>query len=325
MQAPELMHRKAYDYKADTWSLGVLLYEMLGGGCYPFMEPGDSIQSLVNKICFAEPAPLPGGTQVSTETSALLRGLLCKDPAERPSLASVLCTPFLQPFINKVFKDARVPPAEGSHVMAQLTLRSFESLREQMERLYPPAKPAAAAQARGAEPVAAPPTPSPTPARPAGSRPQSPLAAALPARPSSRPQSPLNCEGGWVDRAENVSPPVPRSPRSPSRPASALDRPRQQDLPQLPAVTQQQRSAAPAVAGGIYQDKIRALQADLDRLALQEVARQQEQRRAPSPARARGRPDDRSISFQPHDPARAARSPSPFRGGGTPRSGVGAR
>lgn len=33
--APELMHRKSYNYKVDLWSIGVLLYSMLTSS-YPF-------------------------------------------------------------------------------------------------------------------------------------------------------------------------------------------------------------------------------------------------------------------------------------------------
>lgn len=37
--APEIMNRKPYTYKADIWSIGVLIFLLLTGG-YPFYARG---------------------------------------------------------------------------------------------------------------------------------------------------------------------------------------------------------------------------------------------------------------------------------------------
>ena len=37
--APEIMHRQTYTYKADIWSIGVLIFYILTG-CYPFFAKG---------------------------------------------------------------------------------------------------------------------------------------------------------------------------------------------------------------------------------------------------------------------------------------------
>ena len=34
--APEVMKRQPYDTKADIWSLGITMYNILTGGSYPF-------------------------------------------------------------------------------------------------------------------------------------------------------------------------------------------------------------------------------------------------------------------------------------------------
>jgi serine/threonine protein kinase len=50
--APEVLKGESYTSKADIWSLGVILFEMLYGYC-PFLS--SSIASLVSKI---ESSPL---------------------------------------------------------------------------------------------------------------------------------------------------------------------------------------------------------------------------------------------------------------------------
>lgn len=49
--APEVMHRKSYNYKADIWSIGVLLYTMLTGS-FPFYanNPSDLLMKVETGI-----------------------------------------------------------------------------------------------------------------------------------------------------------------------------------------------------------------------------------------------------------------------------------
>lgn len=77
--APELLQGKYYCRKADIWSLGVMLYEMLHGKC-PYEE--NSIPTLLEKIKSTELRIMPG---LSAETRQLLQGMLTFNPASRTS------------------------------------------------------------------------------------------------------------------------------------------------------------------------------------------------------------------------------------------------
>jgi serine/threonine protein kinase len=75
--APELLQGRYYCRKADIWSLGVMLYEMLHGKC-PYEE--NSIPSLLEKIKTTELRIMPS---LSLETKHLLQSMLTFDPSSR--------------------------------------------------------------------------------------------------------------------------------------------------------------------------------------------------------------------------------------------------
>lgn len=77
--APELLQGRYYCAKADLWSLGVLLYEMLHGKC-PYEE--NSIPTLLEKIKNSELKIMPS---LSLEIKQLLEGLLTFNPSSRIS------------------------------------------------------------------------------------------------------------------------------------------------------------------------------------------------------------------------------------------------
>ena len=85
--SPELVdeHAKGYTEKTDIWSLGVVLYELAALDT-PFMS--DSLIGLARKILKGKYAPIP--STYSEELSACISWLLCRDPADRPSI-SQLC------------------------------------------------------------------------------------------------------------------------------------------------------------------------------------------------------------------------------------------
>lgn len=83
--APELLQGSYYCTKADIWSLGVVLYEMLHGRC-PYEE--NSIPALLDKIkAFPDIAFRP---DLSMATRVLLQGMLTFNPSTRMKWSDLL-------------------------------------------------------------------------------------------------------------------------------------------------------------------------------------------------------------------------------------------
>lgn len=81
--APEILRYERYDAKADLWSVGTVLYEMVTGR--PPFRASNHVE-LLRKIEAAEDhIKFPREAIVSTEMKALIRGLLKRSPVERMS------------------------------------------------------------------------------------------------------------------------------------------------------------------------------------------------------------------------------------------------
>jgi serine/threonine protein kinase len=77
--APEILNGQIYSNKADIWSIGVVLYEMLYGEC-PFES--SSIPKLIEVLKDTE-LEFSSDVQVTSETRRLLKRILTKDPQRR--------------------------------------------------------------------------------------------------------------------------------------------------------------------------------------------------------------------------------------------------
>jgi serine/threonine protein kinase len=88
---PEICEDHPYDFKADVWGLGVVLYQLLALEC-PFH--GASFAALAVRICTAEPRPVP--TCYSPEARVLVSRLLSKRAEDRPSSAEILVMPHVR-------------------------------------------------------------------------------------------------------------------------------------------------------------------------------------------------------------------------------------
>lgn len=102
--APELLEYKSYDAKADLWSVGIILYEMLVND-HPFLVVDNShatnhLALRRNIMRYYERygrLRLPKHIKVSPECESFLEGLLRVDPRQRISFEDYFRAPFLLP------------------------------------------------------------------------------------------------------------------------------------------------------------------------------------------------------------------------------------
>jgi serine/threonine protein kinase len=88
---PEICENQSYDFKADVWCLGVVLYEILALEV-PFSA--HNIAALVMRICTAEVKPVPA--LYGHETRNLLAKMLSKSPGQRPSISEIADMPLVR-------------------------------------------------------------------------------------------------------------------------------------------------------------------------------------------------------------------------------------
>ena len=112
--APEMLMEQPVDGRADLFSLGVILYEVLTGD-KPFR--GETLAALYHKILsFTPMAPSRANPEVPTEWDPVIMRLLAKQPADRYASAAHLLED-LRRLERGVPLDS-VPPMEPSSVLA---------------------------------------------------------------------------------------------------------------------------------------------------------------------------------------------------------------
>lgn len=88
--APELIEEQPYDYNADLWSLGCIIYELLMG------TPPFCTTSILHLIRLIRHEHIQWPTFCSEHCISFLKGLLQKNPTKRIKWEEILHHPFVE-------------------------------------------------------------------------------------------------------------------------------------------------------------------------------------------------------------------------------------
>lgn len=117
--APELWERKRYSKKADMWSLGVILYELLTLR-RPFKGP--SQREIMQQVLHGKYDPFR--CEVSDSMKAILDPLLSKNPADRPNTDQLLamdCMKYIANLFEEIVKSSdAIEPEDKDEILRQL-------------------------------------------------------------------------------------------------------------------------------------------------------------------------------------------------------------
>lgn len=106
--APELLSGTPYDpRRSDVWACGVVFYAMLLAR-FPFVS--HVREDLVREICMSEPPFHRNGRTLCDAAIALLRTMMAKDAALRPSIASAYSNDWLVAMAATLQAPVPVPP-----------------------------------------------------------------------------------------------------------------------------------------------------------------------------------------------------------------------
>jgi NIMA (never in mitosis gene a)-related kinase len=121
--SPEVCGSRPYNDKADIWSLGCLIYEMVR--LHPPFR-AKSLPELHRNILASEPPSMP--PQISDELRFLVSSMLVKDPARRPSARDILDSTVMK--IRLVQNELSAQRAAAADLL-RMTKENFSSELQQ--------------------------------------------------------------------------------------------------------------------------------------------------------------------------------------------------
>ncbi|ERS96788.1 ULK/ULK protein kinase [Sporothrix schenckii ATCC 58251] len=135
--APEILRYERYDAKADLWSVGTVVYEMVCGR--PPFRASNHVE-LLRKIEAAEDLiRFPRDTIISTDMKAFIRSLLKRNPVERLSFENLFDHPIVVGPIPGLVEDD-IPRPERPRPMERVS-EHRPSSRDQRPATLPSALP----------------------------------------------------------------------------------------------------------------------------------------------------------------------------------------
>ena len=110
--SPEMCNNAPYDSKSDVWAIGVIAYELLSLGSYPFTAHNSA--ALIMRILRGGYEPPPAHYPLELR-ERVVAACLATDPADRPSAADIAALPAAQ----KILTPAVAPrPASAAPPLA---------------------------------------------------------------------------------------------------------------------------------------------------------------------------------------------------------------
>ncbi|KFY96154.1 hypothetical protein V498_02865 [Pseudogymnoascus sp. VKM F-4517 (FW-2822)] len=103
--APEILRYEKYDAKADLWSVGTVMYEMVTGR--PPFRAANHVELLRKIEKQSEDLPWDAGIAISDELKSVIQGLLKKNPIERLSFDNFFAHPIIVNNIRGLVGDDR--------------------------------------------------------------------------------------------------------------------------------------------------------------------------------------------------------------------------
>ena len=107
--SPEVCENKPYDFKSDVWAMGCILYEMC---TLEHAFEASNLLGLVVKIVTDPVGPIPD--MYSDDLKTLVKLLLQKNPADRPSLKKIFTLPFVRTRLERLAVSRALPQLDDT-------------------------------------------------------------------------------------------------------------------------------------------------------------------------------------------------------------------